>query len=64
MLWVGVRCDPEIAAGREIARGDGMVGMAATQADMVHAGVDYDIEGDTSRTEALDCARAIAARGT
>lgn len=62
VLWAGVRCDPEIAAGREIARGDRVTGMAATQAEMVHQGVIYDIAVDTSRTESLDCARAIAAR--
>ena len=61
VLWVGVRCDPEIAAGREIARGDRMIGMAASQTETVHQGVVYDIEVDTSHTESLDCARAIAA---
>jgi chloramphenicol 3-O phosphotransferase len=62
VLWVGVRCDPDIAAGREIARGDRVTGMAASQAEMVHAGVTYDIEVDTSQTESLTCAHAIAAR--
>jgi chloramphenicol 3-O phosphotransferase len=62
VLWVGVRCDPAIAAGRELARGDRVRGMAATQAEAVHTGVAYDLEVDTSQTEALDCARAIAAR--
>ncbi|MEU2225417.1 chloramphenicol phosphotransferase CPT [Streptomyces sp. NPDC012751] len=62
VLWVGVHCDPEIAAGREIARGDRVIGMAASQAEIVHKGVVYDIEVDTSHTESLDCARAIAAR--
>jgi chloramphenicol 3-O phosphotransferase len=61
VLWVGVRCAPEIAADREIARGDRAAGMAAAQASMVHQGVAYDIEIDTSRTDSLDCARAIAA---
>lgn len=61
VLWVGVRCDPEIAVGRELARGDRVVGMAASQAEAVHTGVAYDIEVDTGRTESLDCARAIAA---
>ena len=61
VLWVGVRCDPEIAVGREIARGDRVIGMAASQAEVVHKGVAYDIEVDTSQTESLDCARAIAA---
>lgn len=62
VLWVGVHCDPEIAAGREVIRGDRVAGMAAVQAELVHRGVFYDIEVDTSHTEALDCARAIAAR--
>ncbi|MBN0047423.1 chloramphenicol phosphotransferase CPT [Streptomyces actuosus] len=62
VLWVGVRCDAEVAAGREIARGDRIRGMAAAQADLVHRGVVYDMEVDTTRTESLDCARAIAAR--
>jgi chloramphenicol 3-O phosphotransferase len=62
VLWVGVRCDPEIAVGREIARGDRMIGMAASQAEVVHKGVVYDLEVDTGQTESLDCAHAIAAR--
>lgn len=61
VLWVGVRCDPTIVVGREIARGDRVIGMAASQAEVVHTGVVYDIEVDTSHTESLDCARAIAA---
>jgi chloramphenicol 3-O phosphotransferase len=62
VLWVGVHCAPEIAAGREIARGNRAAGMAASQAETVHQGVVYDIEIDTSHTESLDCARVIAAR--
>jgi chloramphenicol 3-O phosphotransferase len=62
VLWVGVRCDAAVAAAREVARGDRDAGMAASQADLVHHGVDYDLEVDTARTEALDCARTIAAR--
>lgn len=61
VLWVGVHCDGEIAAGREIARGDRVGGMAAAQAEIVHKGVDYDVEVDTSHTESLECARLIAA---
>jgi chloramphenicol 3-O phosphotransferase len=58
----GVRCDPGIAAAREAARGDRVTGMAASQAEMVHEGVCYDVEVDTSRAESLDCARVIASR--
>ncbi|MGH2551296.1 MAG: chloramphenicol phosphotransferase CPT [Thermomicrobiales bacterium] len=60
VLWVGVRCDAKIAIGREIARGDRVAGMAASQAEIVHIGVEYDIEVDTGRAESIDCARAIA----
>jgi len=36
--------------------------MAASQAELVHQGVAYDLEVDTTHTEALPCARTIAAR--
>jgi chloramphenicol 3-O phosphotransferase len=62
VLWVGVHCGSEVAAGREIARGDRVVGVAALQADAVHRGVVYDVEVDTTRAESLECARIIAAR--
>ena len=62
VLWVGVRCEGAVAAGREMARGDRVAGMAASQAEVVHQGVVYDLEVDTTHTEALDCARTIAAR--
>jgi chloramphenicol 3-O phosphotransferase len=60
VLWVGVRCDPEVAAARELARGDRVIGMAVSQATVVHEGVHYDVQVDTTSTEALDCARVIA----
>ncbi len=62
VLWVGVRCEGEVAAGRETARGDRISGMAASQAEKVHRDVFYDLEVDTTRTEALECARTVAAR--
>jgi len=62
VLWVGVRCDAAVAAGREMARGDRVTGMAAAQAELVHQGVFYDLQVDTTHTEALECARTIAAR--
>jgi chloramphenicol 3-O phosphotransferase len=61
VLWIGVRCESAVAAGREIARGDRITGMAASQAEVVHQGVVYDLQVDTTHTEALECARAIAA---
>jgi chloramphenicol 3-O phosphotransferase len=61
VLWVGVRCASAVAAGREIARGDRTPGMAASQAAVVHEGVRYDLEVDTTHAESLACARTIAA---
>ncbi|MFB9252879.1 chloramphenicol phosphotransferase CPT [Sphaerisporangium melleum] len=61
VLWVGVRCDSTTAAEREKARGDRITGMAATQATVVHEGVRYDLEVDTTRTASLTCAQTIAA---
>ena len=60
-LWVAVRCDAAVAAGRELARGDRIIGMAASQAELVHRDIVYDLQVDTTHTEALECARAIAA---
>ena len=36
-------------------------GVAASQAELVHRGVAYDMQVDTTHAEALDCARVIAA---
>ncbi|MER5851760.1 chloramphenicol phosphotransferase CPT [Streptomyces sp. NPDC002012] len=62
VLWVGVRCESAVAAAREIVRGDRVTGMAASQADVVHRGVFYDLEVDTTRSESMECARIIADR--
>jgi chloramphenicol 3-O phosphotransferase len=60
VFWVGVHCDAEVAAGREVARGDRVVGGAASQAIRVHEGVSYDLEIDTTSMESLECAHIIA----
>lgn len=60
VLWVGVTCDPATAAEREKARGDRVIGMAESQAKIVHEGVRYDLVVDTTHTESLACAQAIA----
>lgn len=62
VLWIGVHCDATVAAGRELARGDRPIGMAASQATAVHRGVTYDLEIDTTHTESIECARVIAGR--
>ena len=40
----------------------GSPAMAASQAEVVHQGVAYDLQVDTTHAEALACARAIACR--
>lgn len=60
VLWVGVRCDAAVAADREGGRGDRAAGMAASQADVAHDGVTYDVEVDTTHAESMHCARTIA----
>nr|WP_311132443.1 chloramphenicol phosphotransferase CPT [Nonomuraea gerenzanensis]SBO93242.1 putative chloramphenicol 3-O phosphotransferase [Nonomuraea gerenzanensis] len=61
VLWVGVRCDSAVAAERELARQDRPQGMAELQAEVVHQGVRYDVEVDTTHAAALECARTVAA---
>ena len=62
VLWVGVRCAPEVAAIRERRRPDRVPGMAATQAGQVHGGVHFDLVVDTTCLSPLDCAHLIAER--
>jgi chloramphenicol 3-O phosphotransferase len=61
VLWVGVRCDPAIAAAREVRRPDRMKGLARNQAGRVHEGVRYDIVVDTTDTSTAECAGLITA---
>jgi chloramphenicol 3-O phosphotransferase len=60
VIWVGVRCQPEIAEARELEREGRIRGMARDQAERVHAGVSYDMMVDTTDTSAAECAMAIA----
>jgi chloramphenicol 3-O phosphotransferase len=61
VLWVGVRCDPVVAATREAARADRIAGMAVDQGLRVHAGMSYDLVVDTTATDPAACARHVAA---
>jgi len=62
ILWVGVRCDPLVAAEREAKRGDRVPGMAALQAELVHRDVAYDLAVDSTRATAEACAQLIIDR--
>ncbi|MCR8848520.1 AAA family ATPase [Rossellomorea sp. SC111] len=59
VLWVGVFCDPAVAAAREKERGDRIGGMAVSQATIVHEGMNYDVTVDTSKSSAEECIRMI-----
>ena len=59
-LWVGVRCSPEEAERRNVARGDRMHGLALAQALSVHAGVTYDVEVDTEVLTTAQAATVVA----
>jgi chloramphenicol 3-O phosphotransferase len=61
VIWVGVRCRPEVAEARELQREGRIRGMARDQAERVHAGVRYDMVVDTTENSAEDCALAIEA---
>ncbi len=62
LIWVGVRCDPVVAASREAQRLDRVEGMARQQALSVHAGVVYDVEVDTTYRSTDECARDLASQ--
>lgn len=62
VLWVGVMCDPLVAAAREASRVDRLGGMAVSQAVAVHEGVTYDVVLDTTARTADECARDLASR--
>jgi chloramphenicol 3-O phosphotransferase len=59
VLWVGVQCDPLVAAAREALRPDRIAGMAASQARRVHEGVRYDVVVDTTTASAEQCAHVV-----
>ena len=61
VFMAGVRCELGELERREIARGDRVTGQARGQFDLVHAGVVYDIEVDTTQSDAEVSAAAIAA---
>lgn len=61
VLWVGIHCDSDVASKRELMRPDRVHGMAKTQSSLVHEGVHYDIEVDSSFQSARECARTIHA---
>ncbi len=62
VLWVGVKCDREVARAREALRRDRVPGMAESQSAVVHDGVAYDMIVDTSHATSESCAARILAK--
>jgi chloramphenicol 3-O phosphotransferase len=60
-VWVAVRCNVDVAERRELDRGDRALGLARTQAAIVHRDPDYDLEVDTTRASAVEVARRLDA---
>jgi len=61
VLWVGVRCDVEVAVRREAERGDRARGLARSQAETVHRYPEYDLELDTTSEPAAALALRLDA---
>jgi chloramphenicol 3-O phosphotransferase len=61
VLFVGIRCPPEVAEERERDRGDRALGGARVFADAVHRHGVYDLEVDSSILSPAESAAAIEA---
>lgn len=62
VLWVGVHCPVELGEAREQARGDRVTGMHRQQAEIVHQGVQYDLEVDSAASTPAALAQLVVAR--
>tara|TARA_R100001143_G_scaffold63576_1_gene72208 strand:- start:1969 stop:2532 length:564 start_codon:yes stop_codon:yes gene_type:complete len=58
-LKVGITAPVEVLEQRERDRGDREIGLARTQVDIVHRGIEYDLMIDSQQTGLEDCARLI-----
>lgn len=58
-FWVGVTCDVEELVRREAARKDRYVGFASGSSAVVHHGMNYDMEIDTTSTPPEELARQV-----
>jgi chloramphenicol 3-O phosphotransferase len=58
--WVAVRCDPNIAAERERARGDRVLGLATGLSAVVHEHRTYDYEIDAGSASPEELAVQLA----
>lgn len=56
---VGVFASLDVLEAREQARGDRLIGLARWQYHRVHHGRRYDLELDTGKATAMECAEAV-----
>ena len=61
-IFIGVKCPIDVAEERERVRGDREIGLVRSQYDVVHAHNLYDLEVDTSKNRAGECADMIIER--
>jgi len=62
VLFVGVMCPLNVLEAREKDRGDRTLGQAKGQAGIIHQNCIYDLEVDTSKLSAAECAEHIKSR--
>lgn len=60
VFMVGVHCALPELERREVARGDRLIGQARGQFDLVHVGMSYDLEVDTTSTTPAEVVSRIA----
>lgn len=59
LYLVGLVAPLDVLEARELVRGDREIGLARGQYDLVHRGIAYDLEVDTSAATPAECARTI-----
>lgn len=59
VVWVGVRCNVDVAEAREAERPERFHGQARDQAMRVHEGMRYDLVVDTTRSTPAQCAATV-----
>jgi chloramphenicol 3-O phosphotransferase len=62
VFTVGLFAPLDVLEERERQRGDRLLGFARWQYDRVHNGMVYDLEIDTARASAIECAQMIKAQ--
>ena len=60
VTWVALSCDPQVAAARELARGDRLVGLAGALGDVVHKYAPCDAEIDTTDSDVQESAARLS----